>query len=159
MVDILVKFMPSTQFLPSADLLSFSTDIPSYILYQRDSQDVSEPSGILWYDASVQGSWWDGMDLDKDFPVPEGAWASFRGSWIDENSIFVGIKAGKLKGHQSHGHLVSDTLTQNELIVTDDFGMIGCWYFCLGCFGRKMGGRIMPGKLSLERLFSWRRSG
>jgi hypothetical protein len=99
---------------------------PQYMLHQRDRIDAPEPTGMFWYDPSVQGSlrfyvhyslfntvidigitgaFWDGMPLDHFFPNHTDQWGSMRSSWTDDKGLYVAIKAGNLTGHQAHGDL------------------------------------------------------
>jgi hypothetical protein len=79
--------------------------IPAYQLYQRDMFDAPEPWSMFWYDPSVAGAFWDGLALDYFFDNLLDQWASMRSSWTDDNALYVGMKAGKNQGHQTHNDL------------------------------------------------------
>ncbi|WVF70621.1 hypothetical protein IAT40_005413 [Kwoniella sp. CBS 6097] len=80
-------------------------DAPRYALYQRDHHDAAEPWSMFWYDPATDGTWWDGLALDKHFDDPEGQWATARSTWSDNSGTFWAMKASKLTGHQTHGDL------------------------------------------------------
>ncbi|TFK56547.1 heparinase II/III family protein [Heliocybe sulcata] len=78
---------------------------PEYTLFQRDQHDVAEPWSMFWYNPEVAGAFWDGRTLDHFFDDGLDQWASMRSSFTDESALAVGIKAGKLQGHQTHNDL------------------------------------------------------
>lgn len=78
---------------------------PEYALFQREMHDAAEPWSMFWYDPTVAGAYWDGLALDHEFDDPLDQWASMRSSWTDFNALYIGIKAGKLQGHATHGDL------------------------------------------------------
>ncbi|KAK8865938.1 hypothetical protein IAR55_001087 [Kwoniella newhampshirensis] len=78
---------------------------PRYALYQRDHYDASEPWSMLWYDPATDGTWWDGLPLDRHFDDTNGEWATGRSTWTDNNGVYWAMKASKLTGHQTHGDL------------------------------------------------------
>jgi hypothetical protein len=78
---------------------------PSYMLFQRDRIDSSEPWPMFWYDPTVEGAWWDNLPLDHVFDNGLDQWASMRSSWTDNNGTYVAMKSGNHTGHQTHGDL------------------------------------------------------
>ncbi|EJD54513.1 hypothetical protein AURDEDRAFT_110122 [Auricularia subglabra TFB-10046 SS5] len=78
---------------------------PRYILHQRDRFDAAEPWSMFWYDPTVTGAWWNGLELDHGFTNPETYWGSMRSSWTDNRGVYVAMKSSKLVGHQTHGDL------------------------------------------------------
>lgn len=78
---------------------------PEYALFQREQHDAAEPWSMFWYDATVAGAFWNGLALDHVFEDKLDQWASMRSSWTDFNALHVGIKAGALQGHATHGDL------------------------------------------------------
>ncbi|WWD17872.1 hypothetical protein CI109_102316 [Kwoniella shandongensis] len=78
---------------------------PRYALYQRDHYDASEPWSMFWYDPATDGTWWDGLPLDRHFDDVDGQWATGRSSWSENNGVYWAMKASKLTGHQTHGDL------------------------------------------------------
>ncbi|KAK2056644.1 hypothetical protein LY76DRAFT_517984 [Colletotrichum caudatum] len=78
---------------------------PMPILYQRDRPRAADPLSILWYRPDVTGDWFHDLPLDRDFPDSAGAWVSMRSSWTNPEGLFVGMKAGRMIGHSSHGNL------------------------------------------------------
>jgi hypothetical protein len=78
---------------------------PAYTLFQRDRNDSPEPWSMFWYDPSVKGAWWDGLELDHYFNDPSDLWVSMRSSWTDNNGLYLAMKAGGLENHQTHGDL------------------------------------------------------
>ena len=96
------------KFTATANALMVIGDLenkPEYQLYQRDRDDAADVFNMLWYNPRVAGAWWNKMPLDKYFPAKESAWASMRSSWTDNNGLYAAIKAGQMKGHQTHGDL------------------------------------------------------
>jgi hypothetical protein len=80
-------------------------DAPSYMLFQRDRYDSSEPNAMFWYDPTVEGAWWDNLALDHIFDNGLDQWASMRSSWTNNNGTYVAMKSGNHTGHQTHGDL------------------------------------------------------
>ena len=78
---------------------------PQYALFQRDQVDAAEPWSMFWYDPSVTGAFWDGLQLDHGFSFNGDQWASMRSSWTDMNALYVAMKGSQLVGHQTHGDL------------------------------------------------------
>lgn len=78
---------------------------PAYSLYQRDHVDAAEPFSMFWYDPTVEGAWWNGLALDRQFQSTEAGWASARSSWTDNSGTFWAMKAAALQKHQTHGDL------------------------------------------------------
>ncbi|EIN14048.1 heparinase II/III family protein [Punctularia strigosozonata HHB-11173 SS5] len=78
---------------------------PMYALFQRDQHDAAEPWSMFWYDPTVSGAFWDGLALDHFFDDELTQWGSMRSSWTDINALYVGMKAGKNQGHQTHNDL------------------------------------------------------
>jgi hypothetical protein len=78
---------------------------PEFALFQREQRDAAEPWSMFWYDPTVTGAFWDGLALDHFFTNETDQWASMRSTWTDVNALYVGIKAGRLMGHQTHGDL------------------------------------------------------
>ena len=56
---------------------------------------------MFWYNTKVTGDWFMDLPLDHNFPSLNNAWVSMRSSWTDQKGIFVGMKAGRLTGHQT----------------------------------------------------------
>ena len=81
------------------------TNHPEFILHQREQADAAEPWSMFWYNPAVEGAFWSGQPLDHFFDDPLVQWASMRGSWTDDNAIYLGIKAGRLTGLQAHNDL------------------------------------------------------
>ncbi|CDZ96694.1 Heparinase II/III-like [Phaffia rhodozyma] len=79
--------------------------LPRLTLYQREQYDASEPFGVFYYDPTATGAWWDGLPYDRHFTNGVDDWASMRNSWTDNNGIYVGMKAGNMTGHQTHGDI------------------------------------------------------
>jgi Heparinase II/III-like protein len=79
--------------------------VPSYALFQRDQADAAEPWSMFWYDATIAGAFWNGLQLDQFFNFNMDQWGSMRSSWTDINALYVAMKAGTLQGHQAHGDL------------------------------------------------------
>lgn len=86
-------------------------DISTYSLYQRERPDAADPLSMFWYNPKhhhqqhQQKPWHHELPLDRSFPDPAGAWVSMRSSWTDPKGIFIGMKGGKMSGHESHGNL------------------------------------------------------
>ncbi|KZT02413.1 heparinase II/III family protein [Laetiporus sulphureus 93-53] len=79
---------------------------PEYMLFQRDQHDApSDPWSMFWYNPSVSGAFWDGLNLDGFFDNHTDQWGSMRTSWTDEDALFIAMKAGMLQGHQTHNDL------------------------------------------------------
>lgn len=78
---------------------------PVLALYQRDQYDAADPWSMFWYDASVQGAFWDGLPLDRNFDNEIDQWVSMRDTWTDINGTYVGMKAGMNQGRQTHNDL------------------------------------------------------
>lgn len=78
---------------------------PEYALYQRDRIDAAEPFSMMWYDPTVEGAWWAGLPIDRQFDSAEEGWASARSSWTDNSGTYWAMKASALQGHQTHGDL------------------------------------------------------
>lgn len=81
---------------------------PEFTLYQRDRADaLGDPLALFWYDETAKGAFWNGKELDQYFDKSggNGTWASMRSSWSDFNGLYIGMKASKLLGHQTHGDL------------------------------------------------------
>ncbi|KAH7309849.1 chondroitin AC/alginate lyase [Stachybotrys elegans] len=76
-----------------------------FTLYQRDQPDAHDPLAILWYSAVSQSDWSRDLALDKNFPSPRSAWVSMRSTWSDDKGLFLGMKAGSLRDHSTHGNL------------------------------------------------------
>ncbi|KAJ8468389.1 hypothetical protein ONZ51_g9670 [Trametes cubensis] len=108
---------------------------PEYVLFQRDQHDAPEPWSMFWYNPTVAGAFWDGMPLDHFFTDPLTQWASMRGSWTDENTLYVAMKFGKNQGHQTH----------NDLDVGD---------FVLDALGTRWAGELGSGDYRSENYFS-----
>ncbi|KAJ3549963.1 hypothetical protein NMY22_g678 [Coprinellus aureogranulatus] len=81
------------------------TNHPEFILHQRDRADAAEPWSMFWYNPAVKGAYWSGRKLDYFYDNPRVQWASMRGSWTDDDAIFLAIKAGQNLGHQTHNDL------------------------------------------------------
>ncbi|CAE6455040.1 unnamed protein product [Rhizoctonia solani] len=88
---------------------------PRYTLFQRDRPDAGEPWSMFWYDPSANSAFWDGMPLDHYFDNDLDQWAAMRSSWTDNNAVYVGIKAGKHVGHQTHGDLDAGTFVLDAM--------------------------------------------
>ncbi|KAI0030197.1 chondroitin AC/alginate lyase [Vararia minispora EC-137] len=80
-------------------------DEPRYMLFQRDQWDSADPWSMFWYDPSVTGAFWNGMPLDHYFDNSTDQWASMRSSWTDDTGLYVAVKAGMLRNHQTHNDL------------------------------------------------------
>ncbi|KAL1410604.1 hypothetical protein Q8F55_004621 [Vanrija albida] len=78
---------------------------PLYTLFQRDRIDAAEPFSMFWYDPTVEGAWWNGLEIDGNFNDSRGAWASARTSWTDNSGAYWAIKSSELLNHQTHGDL------------------------------------------------------
>jgi hypothetical protein len=78
---------------------------PMYSLFQRDQHDAPEPWSMFWYDPTVSGAFWDGLPLDHFFTDELTQWGSMRSTWTDINALYIGMKAGKNQGHQTHNDL------------------------------------------------------
>jgi hypothetical protein len=92
------------KFTATANSLLFYGSVygnPSFVLYQRDKDHVADPLSILWYESAVEGSWYHDLPWDRDFPDENSAWVSMRSTWIDPEGLFVGMKAGRMTGHQT----------------------------------------------------------
>jgi len=90
-------------------------DQPRYSLYQRDREDAPEPLSMFWYNPESTGDWWDNLALDHYFDNDTDSWSTMRSSWTNVDSVFAGIKAGKLLGHQTHGFLDVGTFNLEAL--------------------------------------------
>lgn len=109
---------------------------PRFALHQRDRQDApSDPWSMFWYDASVEGAWWDNLNLDGVFTSGTDYWASMRSSWTATEALYIAMKVGKLEGHQTHGDL-------------DDGD------FVLDAFGVRFGGELGSGNYNSQGYFS-----
>ncbi|KAF5381873.1 hypothetical protein D9757_007543 [Collybiopsis confluens] len=86
-------------------LFSEQFNDPVLALYQRDQFDAADPWSMFWYDASVQGAFWDGLPLDRNFDNEIDQWVSMRDTWTDINGTYVGMKAGMNQGRQTHNDL------------------------------------------------------
>jgi hypothetical protein len=92
--------------------------VPVYQLYQRDRSDVADPLSMLWYNPDISGDWWYNLPLDRNFPDPGDAWASFRSSWTDSNALYTAMKAGRATGHQTvSGKLSSHRVVSVSLLI------------------------------------------
>ncbi|KAF5337183.1 hypothetical protein D9611_003072 [Ephemerocybe angulata] len=80
-------------------------DHPEFILHQRDRADSAEPWSMFWYDPAVAGAYWSNQKLDHFFENPRVQWAAMRSSWTDDDALYIAIKAGQNKGHQTHNDL------------------------------------------------------
>ncbi|ODN84475.1 hypothetical protein L202_00417 [Cryptococcus amylolentus CBS 6039] len=80
-------------------------DQPRYALYQRDHYDAPEPWSMFWYNPAFDGTWWDGLPLDRHFDQSQGQWATARSNWADNDGTYWAMKASELTGHQTHGDL------------------------------------------------------
>ena len=80
-------------------------NVPHLTLYQRDQKDAPDPLSMFWYNTKTTGEWYQDLPLDHNFPSLNESWVSMRSSWTDKNGVFVGMKAGRLTGHQTHGDL------------------------------------------------------
>ncbi|KAJ7492779.1 chondroitin AC/alginate lyase [Mycena latifolia] len=80
-------------------------DQPQYALFQRDQHDAAEPWSMFWYNPTVAGAFWDGKPLDHFFDNGVDQWASMRSTWTDNNALYVAMKAGMNKNHQTHNDL------------------------------------------------------
>ncbi|KAF9068310.1 chondroitin AC/alginate lyase [Rhodocollybia butyracea] len=78
---------------------------PELALYQRDQYDAPDPWSMFWYDASVQGAFWDGLPLDRKFDNEIDQWVSMRNTWSNTNGTFLAMKAGMNQGRQTHNDL------------------------------------------------------
>lgn len=78
---------------------------PRYSLYQRDQADSAEPFSMFWYNPSVAGTWWDGLDLDRHFPADETEWATGRSTWAANDGTYWAMKGGRIPNHQNHGNM------------------------------------------------------
>ncbi|KAF5323499.1 hypothetical protein D9611_005754 [Ephemerocybe angulata] len=78
---------------------------PEYALFQRDRADAAEPWSMFWYDPKTTGAYWNGAELDHFFDDANDQWASMRSSWTDINALYVAIKAGQNRDHQTHNDL------------------------------------------------------
>jgi hypothetical protein len=78
---------------------------PQYALFQRDQDDAPEPWSMFWYDATVSGAFWNGLELDHAFSNTGDQWVAMRSSWTDINALYVAMKGSPLQGHQTHGDL------------------------------------------------------
>jgi hypothetical protein len=109
-------------------------DNPAYALYQRDQNDAAEPYSMFWYNSAVDGAWWNGLAIDKDFSAEEAHWSTARSSWSDNSGTFWAMKAGKLQLHQTHGDLdigdfVLDAMGQRWASDLGSDQYLGCDYF------------------------------
>ncbi|KAJ6525485.1 chondroitin AC/alginate lyase [Mycena vulgaris] len=96
------------KFSTTANSMLFYADFynqPQYALFQRDQYDAAEPWSMFWYDPTVAGAFWDGKPLDHFFDNGVDQWASMRSTWTDNNALYVAMKAGMNKGHQTHNDL------------------------------------------------------
>ncbi|KAJ2930733.1 hypothetical protein H1R20_g6367, partial [Candolleomyces eurysporus] len=80
-------------------------DHPEFILHQREQHDAAEPWSMFWYNPAVNGAFWNGLPLDHFFDQELVQWASMRSSWTDDDALYVAIKAGRNRGHQTHNDL------------------------------------------------------
>ena len=78
---------------------------PQYALFQRDQDDAPEPWSMFWYDPTVSGAFWNGLELDHAFSNTGDQWVAMRSSWTDINALYVAMKGSPLQGHQTHGDL------------------------------------------------------
>ncbi|KAF9074466.1 hypothetical protein BDP27DRAFT_1317138 [Rhodocollybia butyracea] len=78
---------------------------PVLALYQRDQYDAPDPWSMFWYDASVQGAFWDGLPLDRAFENQLDQWVSMRNTWSNINGTYLAMKAGMNQGRQTHNDL------------------------------------------------------
>jgi hypothetical protein len=108
---------------------------PVFSLFQRDRPDVADPWSMFWYDPSVSGAWWNGLELDQFFDDELDQWAAMRSSFTDINALYIGIKAGKNVGHQTH----------NDLDVGD---------FVLDALGTRWAGELGSGDYRSPAYFS-----
>ena len=76
-------------------------NVPHLTLYQRDQKDAPDPLSMFWYNTKTTGEWYQDLPLDHNFPSLNESWVSMRSSWTDKNGVFVGMKAGRLTGHQT----------------------------------------------------------
>ncbi|KAE9406062.1 hypothetical protein BT96DRAFT_915564 [Gymnopus androsaceus JB14] len=81
----------------------FNDPIPA--LYQREQADAADPWSMFWYDASVEGAFWDGLPLDRAFDNEIDQWVSMRSTWTNINGTYFGMKAGMNQGRQTHNDL------------------------------------------------------
>ncbi|KAE9397953.1 hypothetical protein BT96DRAFT_966108 [Gymnopus androsaceus JB14] len=65
----------------------FNDPIPA--LYQREQADAADPWSMFWYDASVQGAFWDGLPLDRAFDNEIDQWVSMRSTWTNINGTRI----------------------------------------------------------------------
>jgi len=108
---------------------------PEFALFQREQKDAAEPWSMFWYDPTVSGAFWDGLALDHFFTNDTDQWGSMRSSWTDVNALYIGVKAGKLVGHQTHGDL-------------------DCGDFVLDAMGHRWAGEFGSGNYLSDAFFS-----
>jgi len=78
---------------------------PVLALYQREQADAADPWSMFWYDATVEGAFWDGLPLDRAFDNEIDQWVSMRNTWTNINGTYFGMKAGMNQGRQTHNDL------------------------------------------------------
>ncbi|KAJ7085693.1 chondroitin AC/alginate lyase [Mycena belliarum] len=96
------------KFSTTANSMIFYADFynqPQYALFQRDQFDAAEPWSMFWYNPTIGGAFWEGKPLDHFFDNSLDQWASMRSSWTDNNALYVAMKAGMNKNHQTHNDL------------------------------------------------------
>ncbi|KAJ7161507.1 chondroitin AC/alginate lyase [Mycena crocata] len=96
------------KFSTTANSMMFYADFynqPQYALFQRDQHDAAEPWSMFWYNPTIAGAFWDGKPLDHFFDNGNDQWASMRSTWTDNNALYVAMKAGMNKNHQTHNDL------------------------------------------------------
>lgn len=108
---------------------------PTIALYQRDQSDAADPWSMFWYDASVQGAFWDGLPLDRNFDNEIDQWVSMRSTWTDINGTYIGMKAGMNQGRQTHNDL-------------------DCGDFVLDAMGHRWAGELGDGNYNALDYFS-----
>ena len=90
---------------------------------------------MFWYDASVQGAFWDGLPLDRNFDNEIDQWVSMRSTWTDINGTYIGMKAGMNQGRQTHNDL-------------------DCGDFVLDAMGHRWAGELGDGNYNALDYFS-----
>jgi hypothetical protein len=90
---------------------------PEFALFQRDRHDAAEPWSMFWYNPTVAGAFWNGLALDHSFEDPGDQWVAMRSSWTDLNALYVAMKAGTNRGHQTHNDLDVGTFVLDALGV------------------------------------------
>ncbi|KAF7320126.1 Heparinase ii iii family protein [Mycena kentingensis (nom. inval.)] len=106
------------KFSTTANAMILYADLfqrPEFALFQRDQHDAAEPWSMFWYDPAVSGAFWNGRALDMFFDTDLDQWAAMRSSWTDNNALYVGVKAGKNKGHQTHNDLDAGTFVLDAM--------------------------------------------